>query len=798
MTRRFGLMILLGCAVLAAASGLRKLRLDTDVLGMLPRDMPEVRGLSVFHNDYARQDELVLLIEGGEDEEGLLAEYAESLANELNQASVARRVRWNPQWTEQGEGLAELLAYFWLNGETDEVLRLTEKFALEHSPQSFANSLAAVATAMEGEDMMMRANDPLGLLRHPSANLLINAAGQGGMGFESADGRGHLLLLDSPGPVASYREAGEWIEKVRAVVEKWRKTEGDGLTVRITGEPAFSSEIGGAMERDMRGTVGITMGLISLLFWWMQRRLRLLAGLMVTLGLVFLTALGLAGWIYGELSIMAAGFAAVLIGLAVDYGVLICQEAKMVGHDPSALRSATAKSILWAAATTAVVFFALNFSGLPGIAQLGTMVACGILAGAVLMLGLYLPFVTKAGAGRVQSNQGNFSPLKLRGPGWISAVLLLAAVLSLLLHGLPAIGFDAKMMRPRNSQAMLGFERVQALFPQWNADDLRLVVEADDAASMRQRLLKAQRRVEAQPLIDSAALPVHWWPDEQRQATNNKLLTDFLEADEFLMKSASDAGFSDDGLALSKAVFSALKTMSSENGIMFPKSEVAREMMRMFVNYQEDGSGSVAGVINLTDGIQPADKDYESLRNLSGEGIWLTGWTLLRPAVAPLVTRDLTHVFLPMVALMVVMLGFMFRSLRECSLIIAALALSGALLLAIMSWTGMRWNFLNIAATPLLLGTGIDYGIHVMMTLRRNGGDVVAMWHGTGKAVVFCGCSTAIGFGSLCFASNDALASLGTVAVTGILISMLVSVFLLPAWAVKTKIVRPSPHRGHH
>jgi len=786
MTRRFGLMILLGCGVLAAALGLGRLSLDTDVLGMLPQEMPEVRGLAVFHEDYARQDELVLLIEGGADQEGLMADYAQSLANELDQAGVARRVRWNPQWTEQGEGLAELLAYFWLNGEADETRRLTEKFAPGPAPQSFAEALDAVATAMEGEDMMIRANDPLGLLRHPSAEMLMTAANQGGGGFESADGRGHLILLDAPGAVASYRDAGEWIENVRVVVEKWRQTEGDGLTVRITGEPAFSSEIGGAMERDMRGTVGITATLIALLFWWMQRRLRLLAGLMLTLALVFLTALGMAGWIYGELSIMAAGFAAVLIGLTVDYGVLICQEAKLAGHDRTLLRRATAKSILWASATTAVVFFALNRSGLPGIAQLGTIVACGILAGAVLMLGFYLPFVAKAGAGREMAGHGNFPPLKLYGAGWISAGLLVAAVLSLLLHGVPGIGFDAKMMRPRDSRAMLGFERVQALFPQWDADELRLVVEAADAESMRARLAEARRRVEAEPLIESAALPADWWPDGKRQAANRTDLTNFSRDAGSLMKAASDAGFSDEGLALSKAVLSAMEAMVGEDGLVFPKSEVAREMMRMFVNYKGDGSGSIAGTITLTENSKPADRDYETLRQLSGDGIWLTGWTLLRPAVAPLVTRDLTHVFLPMAALMVIMLGFMFRSPRETSLIVAALALSGLLLLAIMSWTGMRWNFLNIAATPLLLGTGIDYGIHVMMTLRRNGGDVAAMWHGTGKAVVFCGCSTAIGFGSLCFASNDALASLGAVAVTGILISMLVSVFLLPAWAVKS------------
>ena len=51
---------------------------------------------------------------------------------------------------------------------------------------------------------------------------------------------------------------------------------------------------------------------------------------------------------------------------------------------------------------------------------------------------------------------------------------------------------------------------------------------------------------------------------------------------------------------------------------------------------------------------------------------------------------------------------------------------------------------------------------------------------GDSQSVLFCGSSTAIGFGSLAFASIDALASLGKVAVVGILISMLVSVVIVP------------------
>lgn len=59
---------------------------------------------------------------------------------------------------------------------------------------------------------------------------------------------------------------------------------------------------------------------------------------------------------------------------------------------------------------------------------------------------------------------------------------------------------------------------------------------------------------------------------------------------------------------------------------------------------------------------------------------------------------------------------------------------------------------------------------------------VAAMAVSTGKALLFCGASNVIGFGSLVFSSSDALVSLGTVAVIGILLSMGILIFLLPGW----------------
>ena len=154
--------------------------------------------------------------------------------------------------------------------------------------------------------------------------------------------------------------------------------------MRLTGEPAFSSEIGVAMEYDLSGSISITLGLIGILFWWMQRRFSLLLGLVGVLVIVFAVALGIAGWLYGELSIMALSSIEILIGLAVDYGLVICQEAKVAGHDRKALLKSCGKPVAFGALTTTVVFLALNLGGLPGMAQLGSIVAIGLSAAAIL------------------------------------------------------------------------------------------------------------------------------------------------------------------------------------------------------------------------------------------------------------------------------------------------------------------------------------------------------------------------------------------------------------------------------
>ena len=164
------------------------------------------------------------------------------------------------------------------------------------------------------------------------------------------------------------------------------------VKIHFTGRPVFVSEIASQMQHDLTGSVTGTAIIIALLFWLTHRRWLPMLWLLTLLLLILAATLALGGLILGTISIMSMGFAAILLGLAVDYAVVHYQEA--LAHPQLSvpeIRRAIAPSILWAAITTISAFLVLNFGGLPGLAQLGSLVAIGVALAALVMVMIYLP-----------------------------------------------------------------------------------------------------------------------------------------------------------------------------------------------------------------------------------------------------------------------------------------------------------------------------------------------------------------------------------------------------------------------
>ena len=91
-------------------------------------------------------------------------------------------------------------------------------------------------------------------------------------------------------------------------------------------------------------------------------------------------------------------------------------------------------------------------------------------------------------------------------------------------------------------------------------------------------------------------------------------------------------------------------------------------------------------------------------------------------------------------------------------------------------------TMVNIMGLPLILGIGIDDGVHIIHRYRIEGpGKIRTVFTSTGRAVFLTSLTTMLAFGSLKFATYRGLGSLGMALFIGVGTCFLTSVIVLPA-----------------
>jgi hypothetical protein len=164
-------------------------------------------------------------------------------------------------------------------------------------------------------------------------------------------------------------------------------------------------------------------------------------------------------------------------------------------------------------------------------------------------------------------------------------------------------------------------------------------------------------------------------------------------------------------------------------------------------------------------------------------GVYLVSWNLLGSQLKRVIPAEFRRVIIGLLGILLFLLALAFRSARALALFVLTSGLVLVCLAGAMSLLGMTWNFFNLAAILLLLGTGTDYSILLLLAMKRNGGDAPAAQRELGLVICLCVASASAGFGTISWANNMGLASLGQTCAMGLLIDALISIFLLPpAW----------------
>jgi predicted RND superfamily exporter protein/lauroyl/myristoyl acyltransferase len=792
--------------------GLLRLRFDVEVFDLLPSDLSVVKGLRLYQEHFAKARELIITIKGKTPEQAENA--ARLLGNRLRERTdLTASVVWEPPWLEHPDQAAELIAYLWFNQPPAAFRQLAKQLAPEKLAETLAGTREELATSMSPQEIGRMSYDPFGFTRLPDG--AVEAApsfGQGQEGFSSEDGRFRIIFVQANNELRTYRDCNEWLSKIRSLVSSTvgSETELAGLSLGYTGRPAFVAEIAGGMEHDVTISVGGTAAIIALLFWLAHKRFRPMLWLLTLLALILGSTLALGGLIFGTINVVSMGFAAILLGLAVDYAVVHYQEA--LAHPNLTIpqiRHAIAPSIFWAAVTTISAFLVLNLGGLPGLAQLGTLVALGVTLAALIMIFEFLPPLfpkrnerntdflecdqqiarepLSAGTEAIRTTPRSL----VRSRVWTRARFALTGLVviitvAVLTFGLPRIDPTADALRPRRSSAYSAMDEVQTQLAR-SKEPLWLVTSGKTISGVAQTLERIQSVLTdavSNHLIAGFTLPSALWPRPGFQDENRATAKQLLAERAIFCEIARTNGFAESALALTQHILNTWQMASESQTVFWPTNPMSRWIFEKLTaltptNYLALGLITPAGAPDR----EERHRRLATLQSqLLGTDAWLSGWELLGTSIFSRVKANMWKVLTPMILLVFLSLFLAFRRLPKIFLSLAALLLSALCLLTIMRILGWSWNLLNLMAIPLVLGTGVDYSIFMQLALRRHEGDLNMAYQSVGRALLLCGGTAIAGFGSLAWSTNAGMASLGQVCAVGIGSNMLIAIFLLPDW----------------
>lgn len=131
---------------------------------------------------------------------------------------------------------------------------------------------------------------------------------------------------------------------------------------------------------------------------------------------------------------------------------------------------------------------------------------------------------------------------------------------------------------------------------------------------------------------------------------------------------------------------------------------------------------------------------------------------------------------------LVAIVFFDFRSVRYTILALVPLALGLLWMWGSMRLLGMSYNLSNIFAFPLILGIGINSGIHLLHRFRQEGEcDVAGVLRSTGGAIFLSTITTIVAFGALGLADHRGAASMGLTLLLGLCACLVTAMVALPA-----------------
>src|SRR5262245_43271153 len=296
-------------ALLSALSLLR-LRLDIDVLSMLPRGTPAFDDFKSFAGEFGQLDELFVLVDGAPPQ--TLHRFIDAFAESVAQLDTVGQVhsRIDPQQMLEGMLGTYLFNYI----PADAYPQIAERLTREAIDAQVEADRAILSAPFDFSAQRAIIDDPLGFRRIAGQHLADAYAGvapQLDAGyFTSRDGEAALVFVRPKGSAFDSAFSQRVLEQVRAAAaEAQREIGGDTVRVRYACSYAFPLEDATTFKTDItRYTVLALLGVLAI-FYCGYGNLRILPFITYPLVVTTLITFGLSQLIYAQLNAVSLSFA---------------------------------------------------------------------------------------------------------------------------------------------------------------------------------------------------------------------------------------------------------------------------------------------------------------------------------------------------------------------------------------------------------------------------------------------------------------------------------------------------------
>jgi predicted RND superfamily exporter protein len=827
-------------------ANIRNLRTGTDLTDLFGNRDPQWRAASQIGKELGYGNQLFVLIDtsagdapagsapassapaAGADITGQMEETADRLTSDMQASGLFREARSGLQ----DEELLSMVRFFTWNFPSFAVPEQAQDLKRRLDPQQIHQTVRRAATELVTPFSSLGTNyfvaDPLGLMEvardrqgfSQFANFDLNWGS--GNRFFSKDRKALLIIAEPRESAMDYKFAEQvmrWTREHMQSITAEPELRDSGVRVIAAGAYVYAEQEHKLVETNIRriSTISIVGNVLLCLLIYPRIPLLLLSLLPASLGIVWTT--GVASFYPGEVNLISLSFIAILAGLGDDQVVhffnRVPQEWAKAGVlndltlNDAVLRTfeTTGLSVVLCIVTAATATASLATASFKGLAEFGFILTVG------MFMMMFHTLLTVPALMRLW-----WRVRKPRAPQTITFRLLprvarksvdfvgrhtrlvvgLGLGLFLLsLVFLPAIKFEKHFeIAGADNPAVAAQNLLSARFGIEGSPNVLMIAGGEQEVLGRaEELTAALDSYRQRGIIKSIFSPTILLPSArmQRERANSLAGVNFAASARALEDSLRENGFRIEPVQpfidrlrkLGQGVGSDTDSIKTDPITL----ETATKLLPPGLlnnSIRKLGDGSYVAAITFygtdPDAVEVVPESViESWQKQFGRFVEFS-FDKMNRDLQRQVLHDSRRALVWTAAGILLVVYLCFRNLRVSLIVLIPIVFGTVTTFGLLLLVRHRFSFMSITAIPLIIGIGIDNGIHLVRRYQENAAnEILTIAKASGAALIQSNLTTMVGFGALMTSSFEPLVEMGLVTALGVALALAGGLLLIPA-----------------